>query len=1250
MSHLILPVFRIVFSALLIFQSAFLSAQSPDEVFYPGRLWVQLDPSFSSRIHHTERTVELEELASVLGFEALSMLQLAEVRKPFWFAKSPEISEVLELRFQSSGHELTTARMLEHMPFVGYAERVPIMRTTFTPNDLGPQSGTNNQWFLWQIGAQNAWDITQGSTVIKVAIVDDAVLTTHPDLIPNLLPGWDVASNDNNPMPDNVNMSHGTHVAGIASAATNNGVGIASIGFNVKLIPVKSSNQAQIISDGYAGVVWAADNGAHVINMSWGGSGFSNTGNNIINYAHNAGCLNVAAAGNDNVSTIFYPAGYANCIAVASTTTNDVKSSFSNFGSWITVSAPGSSIRSTYFGSNYTPNYANNQGTSMASPLVAGLAGLVWSVNPQMSNVQVRECVVNTADNISGANPNFTTTLGSGRINAHNAVLCALSTVNAPPIGIIQSVNPTVCPGGQVQFNGSSLGGTSTGFQWSFPGGNPSSSTLQNPVVSYSGLGTYDVTLIVSNDFGSNSITSSGFVNVTPEAIDQFFFENFETGTLSSMGWSVVNPDNGIAWEIWTVGGATDGTKAPRVNLFNYSAQGQRDGLVSPVLDFSNHYNVKLDFKHAHRRRAQAFKDSLLIYVSTDGGATFPHKVFAAAESGQGTFATGSILNQNFIPANGNDWCFGGDIGSGCFTVNLSQFDGQTNVKLKFETYNDTGNNIYIDNVELSGNCLLVQAPPIAGFTVSNTSTCAGSPVQFIDQSVNIPTTYSWSFPGGSPATANMPTPVVTYSQPGVYPVSLTVSNPFGSDNITVTDYITVTEGFNLVVPETQVVSCAGVGVELSASGADSYSWLPNVALSSTTGSSVIASPINNITYTVTGTTGGCTQQQTIQVTVQEGPATPVVISENQVAFVMMNPPAVGGHYHYALPGTGWGSPNFNSISLEAQMLIARDGTAADSLLCNAAVNASEIAGKIAVVYRGSCEFGIKALNAQNAGAVAVIVVNNTANPELMEMGPGANGANVTVPVFMVSQATGAWLNASINSGNASARLGQFNGGTLTICPGQTVLLAGPGGLTEYLWTGGSTNPVIEIGVVGTYTCSIFGSNGCPTPSQAYNVISAVGTMPIIQQNQNLLSAPNVFGTNHQWYLNGSPVSGANSSVLEISVSGMYQVQMTLPNGCVVMSDPFNAVYVGVAENAKGTFTLYPVPTSGLLQMTWPDDQPLSTISILSIDGRLIRSYGNQPNTGGFMTMDVSFLAAGTYLLRYVGDREEGVIRFVKTD
>ena len=180
-----------------------------------------------------------------------------------------------------------------------------------------------------------------------------------------------------------------------------------------------------------------------------------------------SGITFVAAAGNDNTSQVFYPAGYNYVISVASTTSSDSKSSFSNYGTWIDIAAPGSSIYSTI------PNntYGTQSGTSMACPLVAGLCGLLKSYNPALTPDEIENCLDQSADNIDAQNPSYVGDLGAGRINALGALQCTNPT-NPPVVQFMSDANGPQCTGATVQFMDQSLYNP-TSWSWSFPGGSP---------------------------------------------------------------------------------------------------------------------------------------------------------------------------------------------------------------------------------------------------------------------------------------------------------------------------------------------------------------------------------------------------------------------------------------------------------------------------------------------------------------------------------------------------------------------------------------------------------------------------------------------------------------------------------------------------------------------------------------------------------------------------------------------------------
>ncbi len=296
---------------------------------------------------------------------------------------------------------------------VEFAEPDYIAEAVLTPND--PYFG--QQWGMDKIQAPDAWDITQGSSDVKIAVCDTGIDQSHPDLKTKIKGNKNFTTS----RTSDDNYGHGTHVAGIAAASTNNTIGVAGVGFNSSLLNVKVLGDT---GSGYYswianGITWAADNGAKVINLSLGGTGGSTTLENAVNYAWGKGVVVVAAAGNSNTDTLFYPAAYTNCIAVAATDRNDVRASFSNYGTWVDIAAPGVDIYSTmpdHRNRIGLKNYGSLAGTSMAAPHVAGVAALAFAAKPGWTNAEVRTRIEASVDSTTG----FTTAIG--RVNAYKAV------------------------------------------------------------------------------------------------------------------------------------------------------------------------------------------------------------------------------------------------------------------------------------------------------------------------------------------------------------------------------------------------------------------------------------------------------------------------------------------------------------------------------------------------------------------------------------------------------------------------------------------------------------------------------------------------------------------------------------------------------------------------------------------------------------------------------------------------------------
>jgi len=375
---------------------------------------------------------------------------------------------------------LETLERLSQRSEVAFAEPNYLRRTLATPND--PRYG--EQWGFQRIDAESAWDITQGNNVI-VAVIDTGVDQDHPELADQRWINTDeIAGNqidddnngyvddhygydffgtatffgllpppegdeDSNPEDDN---GHGSHTAGTIAAATNNGIGVAGTASASRVMVLRALGG--LLGFGYSSdiidaMIYAVDNGAHVVSMSLGSTAFSNAELAVVSYAEDNNVLFVAAAGNGGNATMNYPAGYPDVMAISATTSSDTLASFSTRGANIDVGAPGQKVLSTWKGGGYN----KIDGTSMACPHAAGVCALVRSQFPNLNAGQVRQMVRDGAQDLgaSGWDPNF----GDGRLSAFGA----LTATPADPGDVL-----LFCPG-----NGGTLnsGNTPFGFAWS---------------------------------------------------------------------------------------------------------------------------------------------------------------------------------------------------------------------------------------------------------------------------------------------------------------------------------------------------------------------------------------------------------------------------------------------------------------------------------------------------------------------------------------------------------------------------------------------------------------------------------------------------------------------------------------------------------------------------------------------------------------------------------------------------------------
>jgi|GEM_PF-1570676 len=427
--------------------------------YVQGQIIVKFTPEVGQRIAHKQGGVTSVGLASLdRRMERYGVYEMGQI----FPHKESELDLIYQLDFSDQYDAREVATDFARDRHVLYAEPRPIHRLCDEPNDTSYVNGL--QWYLNTVNAPEAWDITHGDSAVIIGIVDSGVDWDHPDLADNIWfnsgedvngdgrftaidwngvdddgngfvddwHGWDFGGMtipDNN--PDEGEPVHGTHVAGIAAAVTDNVLGVAGMSWNCTIMPVKVSRTPYDgIRYGYEGIQYAADNGADVITLCWGHSGGlpSQFEQEIIDSAFAKGAILVASAGNDpptappDTCPLYYPAWYNHVTAVAATDSNDNAFSWTFYGSWVDVSAPGAPIYNAWWNDTYTML----GGTSLSGALVAGLAGLLKSVEPHVNSDEFETRMQTTSDDIDRLNPSYEGWLGGGRLNAYRALGAAV--------------------------------------------------------------------------------------------------------------------------------------------------------------------------------------------------------------------------------------------------------------------------------------------------------------------------------------------------------------------------------------------------------------------------------------------------------------------------------------------------------------------------------------------------------------------------------------------------------------------------------------------------------------------------------------------------------------------------------------------------------------------------------------------------------------------------------------------------------
>jgi len=545
----------------------------PRKHYADGKIIVRLKSDMDISYSDTTTVHPINEIDSLINKYGIT-----KIKTLFKYMEDSSVHYPNVVHFDSVSQIESLMSGFRELSFTYNVERVPVYSYCVSPND--PYYSTQDLWHLSKINAESAWGIHQNATDVIVAILDNGFNTNHEDLVNNIwvnpgeipnnnidddgngyiddIHGYDTGNDDGDPHINTDNgtngYGHGTHVAGIAGAETNNNSGVASISYGTQLMLVKNGTDNGDFDHEHAvaSLEYVYENNVEedVVNMSWGvyeeelsQSDFDELHLAIQNL-NSDGVILVAAAGNDGIElgngVEQYPSGFDEVISVGATQSDDLlaiyavnNTSFSsNYGSSIDVMAPGVDIMSTMSGAIESENdaYLSNSGTSMSSPLVAGLCALMRSYAPDASVEEIKTCLLSTCDPIDDLNdPEYQGLLGSGRINAFEALKCLMTDDQLA--AHFTSSTQKACEGEPVSFFDESTGNP-VSWEWTATPSNgvtfAPSNTSQNPDISFSEPGHYDITLTVINSNGDEqSVTYNDYIFVQNPQVEMVHSNHF---------------------------------------------------------------------------------------------------------------------------------------------------------------------------------------------------------------------------------------------------------------------------------------------------------------------------------------------------------------------------------------------------------------------------------------------------------------------------------------------------------------------------------------------------------------------------------------------------------------------------------------------------------------------------------------------------------------------------------------------------
>ncbi|MFZ9044733.1 MAG: S8 family serine peptidase [Cyclobacteriaceae bacterium] len=1173
------------------------------------------------------------------------------------------------LRLGADEDVIAAVSKLQLLESVEYAEPLYLHESTLVPND--PRVSEQSE-YLEPIRAYEAWDITTGSSDIVIAIIDDGLDYNHDDLddkielnedeipdngidddddgyIDNYL-GWDFIGADiENPIEDNDpigngNLGHGTWVAGFAVAETNNSIGIAGVGYDTKYMALKCGVDGgeRILGNTQLAVIYAADQGADIINMSYGSSFFSQFGQDVMTYAAvEKGSVLIAAAGNEASNQISYPAGYEHVLSVAATDNNDIKAGFSNFGSWVDLSAPGVGILTT--GQNNI--YQRQSGTSFSAPIVSGAAALILAKYPDFSPFQIHQLLIQSTDFIDSVNlESLAGDLGSGRLNIERALTATVPAFELLETTILNSAGTIPGRGetGQLDIRlRNALFNSSSEAQLQLFVLDSSDIQIENTTVA---LGVVEAgQTIILSDLGEITVSSeetfnktipfsvvfsdAGFdykdsVNFTIQ-INPLVTQSATVPYLLSDGGDFESSPGDFAsaplvgqYSIWELGvpgnvlneANSDSTVWKTLLNEDLPKDSYANVLQSPVFNFSD---ISKDYRLSYYKSMEAefcnAPAAVQMQYSLDGetwevlGSKFDPLGFNWYNKAPGD----ACAVDPSIIADQNGWL--GNFVNEYTEFNVSEFAGETQVTFRFVLYVSGSFNGNPDDGFMIDDFQIETRDPSAHFTSNRTVIYTGDSISFTYLSGGA-SSFNWNF--GDGGTASTASPSHVYSSPGVYDVSLSIGSNAGDRDTTIANLITVLPNLSTALT--------------LADGGDFESNFGYFGVENVSGSGFTLGKDS-----IPGKDGTASGDHAWVVAfgqpVYEDLSEAYLYSPN-FNFQFIGNYSLGFKAKYVFEDT------WDGFIIEYSLDKGASWTKLNESLADGWYNTishpNAIFGANVPMFSGSTagefeeyETSVSFLSGESSVAFRVVFLTD---PATVDVGMALDDFFVSFPQ------TGAIT--------ANFEVDGYEG-----CQGQELEFTSTsiGSITSMEWDFGQNASISSASGPGPHFVSYdslgssvvtltVGGQGT-TQTETFEVLSGAKHIPTFTYSFN--SSGNVDfiaseGDEYQWFMSNTPIDGANLQTYEATERGTYSVLVTI-DGCPGSSVVSPFIVTDLEENMS--FTVYPNPVKdGKLQIAGLEGERVS-IEIHDIAGRMW--FTDTVSRQNPKNLDISALSSGQYIL-----------------